>query len=92
MKKNQNRGNRFWQKLGCLLIILGMLLCLVACNLASELEGLGILDTTASATKNPTKNTTKGTTSTSGGEKNQILDLEYELKCSVTIKTQQIVG
>ena len=79
MKKNQNRGNRFWQKLGCLLIILGMLLCLVACNLASELEGLGILDTTASTTKNPTKNTTKGTTSTSGGEKNQILDLEYEL-------------
>ena len=79
MKKNQNRDNRFFHKLGCLLIILSMVLCLVACNLASELEGLGILDTTASATKNSTKNTTKGTTATSGGDKNQILDLEYEL-------------
>ena len=79
MKKNQNRGNRFFHKLGCLLIILSMVLCLVACNLASELEDLGILDTTASATKNSTKNTTKGTTATSGGDKNQILDLEYEL-------------
>ena len=73
MKQENPRGVCVLKRLLCLIVMLAMLVSLTACLRLSDLEGL-LESSSSSSTKKPSN-----TMTTVGIQKNETLDLEYEL-------------